>query len=246
MTALEYAKALGIFLGVVIPLGTAVYVGIALLFEIPEWFRSLSLQRLAKKNGLTFLRAKKGWKSGWLSLDASERNFISGKIKDMSIDFNDITLIQMTLGLGYKPSIAKSDDEWSGRTVPGARKKLVSKLNGEIYKRLSLQHLGQMFNEIANGQIMSNAQIMQRFEKSNFAGKLMRNYQTAAFICFPIFSVSFATIAMIYPSLNDMAFSYLILFNLVVNLPIFIWASKHYGKQFNTSEINKVPETTNI
>ncbi|MEI8062271.1 MAG: hypothetical protein WCG97_03165 [bacterium] len=74
----------------------------------------------------------------------------------------------------------------------------------------------------------------------------MRNYKTASFISSFIFIVFFGIVALVDPDLSGYAFPVLIIFNLFINLPILIWASKKYGKEFKSDEINNVPEINNF
>ncbi len=232
-------------IGVVI-LGTLFFFFLAFLFELPELVRSIRLSKLAKKYNLKFIRAKKGWRGGWISLDVGEKNFISGKINNILLSYSDLHLIRSNLGIGFNPSIAEADSQWSGAGWRGSTTKNVSKLNNVVYSRLSLKDLYNLLESIKAGQITSESAIYNLFEKKDFSKQLMRNYKVAWWICGFIFFLSAGITTIINPNFSNFSLLLLVIFNLCINFPIFLWTSKAYGKKFNPKDINKVPEINNF
>lgn len=233
---------LGGVLGIIL-LGTLFYLFLATLFEIPEWSRSVQLSKIARKYNLTYKRAHKGWIQGWISLNAAQRNLISGSFGNMVIDFRDITLIEGNLDLGDKPSIAEVGSEWSLQDASGfTRTRSVSKINGVFYSQFTPKELSEMLEDIQTGKIKSPDEIRVVFGTKDFSKHFMRNYVTAAWISAIILLASLAIIALVDPGYSQNSLIALGIFTLGINLPIFLWLSKKYGKQFNPTDINKMPE----
>ncbi|MDB5259719.1 MAG: hypothetical protein JWO73_927 [Candidatus Taylorbacteria bacterium] len=234
-------QAFLLFLGTVIPLSCLLYFMIALLFEIPEWNRSRKLSLLAKKYDLTFLRSKRGWRNGWLSLQNGQSNFISGKIGPFVVDFHDYLLVEGNLGLGFKPSIAEVSNKWNLSGTGGtAFTRKVSMLNSKFYRKLPLKVLTEVFEKISAQA--SDKEVQEMLSDLDFTKHIMRNWSKAAFISgfVAIFSLFVASLAS--PDFPDYSIIAIIAFNAFLNIPLLLWTSKKYGKQFLPADINQYPQ----
>ena len=232
-------------IGVVI-LGVLFFFSIAILFEIPELVRSLKLSRLAKRYNLDFIRAKKGWCRGWISLDVGEKNFIFGTLGSIQVKYSDLNLVQNNLAMFFDPAIAEADNKLSRSYISGSLTKKVSRLNEVVYSRFSENALANLFNKIEIGQIASDAALGKSLEKKDFSKHLMRNYKAGSWVAAFLLLLSSAVTAIIDPGFSTSSFVLLILFNLCVNLPIFVWTSNAYGKRFTPDDINKPPQMNNF
>jgi len=225
---------------------------VSVIFEISEWQRSRELFKLAKKYGLDFIRVKKEkrtWLNGWGSFSNDENNFILGTINNISVEFNDCLLVEgnLTYGFGYKtkPSIAEVSNKWNLSTSGGGLTRKLSKLNGVYYKRLSISDLDNLFEKISTSQINLPEDIHDTFKKEDFSEHIMRNRLAAGFVCSCLFVLIFWLAIVVYNNStlldwNNSLF-WVILIDIIINIPIWIWVSKKYGKKFNPDDVNKPP-----
>lgn len=246
MTYFEYFQAFLTFLVIVVPLALLVLYCFAFICEIPHWVRGWRLSQLAKKYNLSFIRARKGWCNGWLSLRAGERNIIEGSINGLQINYSDLTLVEGSLILGDKPSIAIQGSEWDfDRSTGRGFANRVTKINGVIYYFLGVRFISNLFGRIAGGQITQESQLTDTLKPKDFSKHVMKNYRTAGFYTGFVFMV----LLLIATTTSPVYFaqsSTLMIAIFGTCLVVFLVLSWKLGKRFSPAEIDKYPNQDEI
>ncbi len=238
------SEVLGIIyaLTAIVILGSLTYFFILVAYEVPEWIRSFRLYSLAKKYNLQFIRAKKGWRCGWLSLRAGEKNFISGSIKGKKIDFSDATLIEGSRMLGELPSVSIQGSEWDLNTSGGyVLSQQISRLNGRFYYRLEIKQLSNLFEKVLIDGSMIEEDFHEQLEKKDFSKHIVKNYELARYISFSAFVILFLSISFIPWDFLRVHEGWFFVGIILICIFVFLYTSQKFGKRFSSQDIYKYP-----
>ena len=215
--------------------------GFAIICEIPYWIRGWKLYCIAKKYNLTFVRARKGWKNGWLSLRAGERNIIEGVINGISLRYSDLTLIQGSLTIGTGPSIAIQGSEWDlNRSAGKGFSVKTTKINDVVYNFLSVEFITKLFEKIANGEIVQESQMIDILKTKDFSRRWINNYSSAGYytgIIFFILGSFMIIIGLTYPAW----IAVMVMLTIIICTTLFLVLARKLGKPFSCHELTKYP-----
>ena len=238
-----------------IVLGLLFIYAFSIILEIPEFYRSWRLRMIALAYGLSFTRVKEGvknWKNGWGVFSNDKSNFISGKIKDINIEFNDFLLVTGTFmpfgpfgnGLNAKPSIAEVSNKWNlSGMESGAKTLKVSRLNGQYFQRMKLKDLKKFLNSVSVNN--NDEYINDVLEEKNMSKYTISNRGMGGMA----FAISFISIMFIWTLVYNSSelfdskdsIAWMFGFNLFVSTLIFRYVSKKFGIKFSPDDINKPP-----
>ena len=226
----------------IVILGSLTYFFILVAYEVPEWVRSFRLYSLAKKYSIQFIRAKKGWRSGWLSLRAGEKNFISGSIRGKKIDFSDANLIEGSRMLGELPSVSIQGSKWDLNASGGyVLSQQISRLNGRFYYRLELKQLLSLFEKVLVGEIVTEEDFHEQLKNKDFSKHIVKNYELARYISFSAFVVLFLLMSFIPWDFLRVYEGWFFVGIILICIFIFLYTSQRFGKIFTPQDIYKYP-----